>query len=381
MNRLTYCAFTGFLGLACACAAGADERILASPGFPPTQVDESGVIHEDWGGCELRLHAPDPAQVAACIYDESTAPTAVTVKSAGSVTLTEAAYRAPIWPGGVDVLLAHLANGGDGPVVARLEVTLPNNATVGEQMGVLGHRTILALPEGYEPVRQEQNPWGCTGGVVAMPGWAKPVGDCDPAFRNICAGMGGVPITYRFTVEPGAERAVALGFCESHWDVAGMRPLIVHVEGTKETVIDPIGAWGRHVPGCLTFAARDLNHDGRIEIVVAPHPEATDRNTILNAIWVFAAGTYLDAREIVAGTMKAAAEYYVDVGGEQDQLLYKSGPLTYDIALEPGAERELLFLLASPGCAAVPNPATMAWTPATLRKAAEDVWEGNQSVE
>jgi len=71
--------------------------------------------------------------------------------------------------------------------------------------------------------------------------------------------------------------------------------------------------------------------------------------------------------------MSAAAEYYVDVGGEKDQSLYEGGGLTYELTLAPGARQELMFLAACPG-GSVPNPDTMAWTAESLRQAADDVW-------
>jgi len=226
---------------------------------------------------------------------------------------------------------------------------------------------------GVEPVREEKE-WGHTGGSAALPGWARPNRECDPAFKNISAGMGGVPIVYRFAVPPGAERTVVLGLCESHWDAPGQRPLVLQVEGAPKTDIDPIGAWGQHVPACLSFSAKDADEDGRVEIVVAPHPDASDKNTILNAIWVFPPDVSVDTDKVLSGAMTAAAERYVDVGGENDQCLYKGGVLTYDLTIQPKGRLEMTFLLETPAGGGVPNPGTMAWTAATLRKAAEDVW-------
>ena len=364
--------------LASATAAG--DATLSSPGFPESKVDAQGVVHEPWGTFALHVRLPEGAKVTQHRFDERPVPTAITTVAAGPVTMTQTVYRAPIWPGGVDVVTAHVANTGGEPAKARLELLLPDKTAVGERMCVVGNRPAVALPAGVDAVRQESNPWGCTGGVAAMPGWARPAGDCDPAFGNISAGMGGVPIVYRFTVPPGAERAVALGFCESHWSVPGKRPLEVHVEGAKKTEVDPVKKWGQHVPGCLTFAARDVNQDGRLEVRIAPHPAASDKNTILNVIWIFSPDVHLDPGQLVAGNMTAAAEYYVDVGGKNDQLLYRGGALTYDLELDPGAERELVFLLASPGGGPVPNPDTTAWTPASLRKAAEDVWRDHETA-
>jgi len=230
---------------------------------------------------------------------------------------------------------------------------------------------VLALPKDPQPLRRERS-WGALGGDVSMPGWGRPDRDCDPAFRNIRAGMGGVPIIYRFAVPPGAKRTVVLGLCESHYSQAALRPQLLYVEGAPRAEIDPIATWGHNVPGCLTFDAVDANGDGRLQIVAAPHPRAPDRNPILNVIWVFLPDVYVDVNEVVRGKLSSVAEYYVDVGGEKDQSLYEGGSLTYDMTLPAGARRELMFLVAGPG-SSVPNPETMAWTAASLRQAAEDV--------
>ncbi|MBU0617467.1 MAG: hypothetical protein KKI02_07105 [Planctomycetes bacterium] len=355
------------------------ELLLNSPGFPPSKVDEQGVIHEDWGTVALCLRQPEGAKRISQRCDEETVPTAITAFSAGVVTLTQTAYRAPIWPSGMDVLTARLENTAAEAVEVSLDVTVPKEVSFGESTGMLGGRAVIGLPKGVEPVREEQ-PWGCTGGVVPMPGWAKPQGQCDSAFRNISAGMGGVPIVYRFAVPPGSKQTVVLGFCESHWPSAGIRPLEIYVEGASKSEIDPIAAWGRHVPGCLRFDAIDSDEDGRLQIVIAPHPKAGDKNTILNVIWVFPPDVYVDTDEVLRGKLNGAAQYYVDVGGENDQLLYKGGKLTYQLRLEPNEEQELTFFLASPGVRAVPNPETTAWTVETLRRAAEDVWAGHQAA-
>jgi hypothetical protein len=362
------------LFLTMAAFAGEESNVLlASPGFPPSTVADNGRIEEPWGFLMLVLTEPAGMSVAKQGFEEQPVPTAITTKQAGDIVLEETAYRAPIWPGGVDVLCAELRNTGDASAEASLELQIPDTVGLGERVGSAGGRPVLALPSGIDPIREERA-WGTTGGSSALPGWAKPNKECDPAFKNIRAGMGGVPITYMFHIEPGERRKVVLGFCESHWTMAGQRPLMVRVEGAPEQDIDPIAEWGQHGPGCLVFDAADENKDGRIEITVDPHSGAQDKNTILNVIWIFDAGFAINIDDIVAGKTSDAAEYYVDVGGERDQSLYKGGNLRYDLELQPGESRQLLFLLGSPGGAAVPDPANMAWNAASLRKAAEDVW-------
>ena len=98
-------------------------------------------------------------------------------------------------------------------------------------------------------------------------------------------------------------------------------------------------------------------------------------NTILNVAWVFPANVPIDLDRVVAGECSKEAECYVDVGGPNDQMLYKPGALSYTLTIEPKSEQTLLFLLESPGGSGVPDPAHTAWTLDSLREAAADVWK------
>lgn len=346
---------------------------LGSPGFPPSTVADDGSVVEPWGAVRLEVIEPEGAQVIDHRAESGPMPMAVTCLKAGPVTLTQSAYRSPIWPSGVDVLEAMLFNSAETPTRVQLEMAIPERMELGESIGSIDGRPSLALPASLQPVREERE-WGCVGGVSALPGWAKPKVECDPGFRNISAGMGGVPITYRFAVEPGAKRTLVLGFCESYHPSAGIRPVVAVVEGTDKRPIDPVDSWGQHVPGVLRFDATDADRDGRLQVTVAPHPEASDRNTILNVIWVFGPDLPLDQDDLIAGRLSGQAERYVDVGGENDQGLYKPGNLKYVFQLQPKEEREFFFLIASPDCRAVPDPSAGLWDTTSLRKAAADVW-------
>ena len=345
---------------------------LHSPGFPPSRVADDGSIVEPWGAVRLLLAGSDGGMTAPPA-EKPPMPMAATCCHAGPIVMSQAAYRAPIWPAGVDVLEAALTNNSDEPAKAELELMVPEAMQVGETTGSIEGRPSLTLPAGLQPIREERE-WGSTGGVSALPGWAKSNVPCDPAFRNIAAGMGGVPITYRFAVEPGSKRTVALGFCESHHPTAGLRPMVVQVEGAEDRTVDPIAAWGRHGPGVLQFEAADANADGRLQVTVAPHPQARDRNPILNVLWIFNPTASLDAKRLLAGEMNEQAQRYVDVGGENDQLLYKPGNLHYSLQLGPKERKEFFLLLRSPGCPYLPDLSQGLWDPATLRKAAADVW-------
>ena len=373
MRRLTQYLAIGVFALFGTTLALADVE-LRSPGFPPSKVADDGSLVEPWGAVRLEIMEPQGARVTDHRAEQAPMTMAVTCVEAGPVTMTQSAYRAPIWPSGVDVLEAVIANTGEAPAKVQLEVAVPEEMDFGEWIGGMKGQPSLALPAGLQPVREER-PWGCTGGVQALPGWARPNLECDPAFRNISAGMGGVPITYRFAVEPGAKRTVMLGFCESHHPSGGLRPVVALVEGTGKQSIDPVDAWGQHVPGVVRFDAADADRDGRLEVIVAPHPRASDRNTILNVLWIFDPDVPIDENKLIAGGLNDRAERYVDVGGENDQGLYKRGDLKYVLQLQPKERREFFFMVRSPGCRSVPAPTLGLWDKTSLRKAAADVWQ------
>ncbi len=354
--------------------AAADLTIV-SPGFTPSQVDPEGALIEPWGKVRLCLHEPAGAKPPVQRYTESAVPEVDTVTRAGDITLSQSAYRAPIFPSGVDLIIAGLQNHGKEAAQAGLTLEVPENMLVGRRLGTVDGRAVLALPKEVEPIRKERA-WGCTGGVTPLPGWASPSVPCDPAFKNIRAGMGGVPIVYAFAVPKGEKRTLALGFCESYHPKAGIRPLLVEVEGAEAQEIDPVAKWGQHVPGCVLFNGADADGDGKITASVRPGPKAQDVNPILNAVWVFPAGFGVDEAALIQGGLNAQAERFVDVGGEGDQLLYEPGSLRYSLTVEPNKKVVLLFLVAGPDTQAVPNPETMSWTAESLCQAALDVAKG-----
>ncbi len=351
-----------------ACLAGAD-LLVGSPEMSATTIDADGAVHEDWGVISVKLD-PMPADASTQQrYEPAFMPAVLSTTSAGPLTLKQCVYRAPIWPLGVDVLLLKVEAKQE--TTATLRVAVPETVSVGERLGVAGGRAVLYVLAGPK-LERKMKAWGCMGGAMSMPGWATPSVECDPAFKNIRAGMGGVPIEYRFAVPAGEKRTVVLGFCESFQPNGGIRPLRIEVEGAPEQDLDPIAAWGRHVPGCLRLDAADADKDGYIKVIVGPHPAASDRNPILNAAWVFKPDAPVDIEQVKLGKLNEAAEYFVEVGGVKDQDIYENGPVAYDLKLTPDQPVEMTFLLAVPG-GAVPSPPT-AWTEAKLFNAAVAVW-------
>jgi len=352
------------------------EVSFTSPGLPPTRMDDQGRLVEDWGAVAFKLTgaglpaAPPPAVQSVKL--DGIIPGAQARAQYGPVAVTVTAFRAPAWPAGLDVLNVRVSETAGQQTSAQLSLLLPETVHLGLKTVTLGGRAVVGLPTGIK-VSQAMREWGWADDALAMPGWATPAVECDPAFRNIRAGMGGVPILYRFKVEPKARLELVLGFCESYWAQAGQRPLVCRVEGAPPQELDPVARWGQHQPGALLFAARDENGDGLLDVAVLPKLGAPDQNPILNVIWLFPADTQPNLEQTIAGRLNGVALRYVDVGGSNDQSLYAGGQAEYVFNLPPGATEELTFLVACPG-ASVPLPDRAAWTPEKLRQSAAQVW-------
>ncbi len=352
------------------------EVSFTSPGLPPTRMDDQGRLSEDWGAIAVNvagdgLTATAPANVQSLKLD-GLIPAAQAQSRYGTIALTLTAFRAPVWPAGLDVLTVRLAEtaGRDTPV--QLSLALPETVRLGLKTVTIGGRAVLSLPDGTR-VSQAMRDWGWADDAVTLHGWAKPAVDCDPAFKNIRAGMDGVPILYHFKVDPKAKVKVVLGFCESHWSQAGQRPVICQVEGAPAQEVDPLARWGRHQPGAILFAASDANSDGTLDVSVLPKPGARDQNPILNAIWLFPADASPNLDQVIAGKLNTAASRYVAVGGSNDQSLYAGGRVEYALKLAANGTQELTFLVACPG-SSVPPPDQTTWSPEKLRQAAAAVW-------
>ena len=352
------------------------EVTFTSPGLPATHMDDQGRLVEDWGliavgvaGAGLPTTAPTTVQG---LKLDGLIPAAQAQSRYGTVAITLTAFRAPVWPGGLDVLTIRLAETAGQETPVRLSLTLPEAGQIGLKTVTLGGRAVVGLPTGTK-ASQIMREWGWADDAVALPGWAKPSVDCDPAFQNIRAGVGGVPILYHFKVAPKAKVKALLGFCESFWAQAGQRPLICQVEGAPTQEIDPLDRWGQHRPGAVLFEASDENGDGTLDVCVLPKPGAPDQNPILNAIWLFPANSTPILEQVIAGKLNSNALRYVAVGGSNDQSLYAGGRLEYALTLSANGSQELTFLVACAG-SSVPAPDNMAWTSEKLRQAAAAVW-------
>ncbi|MFA7003173.1 MAG: hypothetical protein WC429_03970 [Verrucomicrobiia bacterium] len=374
-QRVVEASVVAFVLLHASFAHAADGVAFTSPGFPPSQMNAAGQLVEDWGAVGVKLSGEgvtDAVPAVTAIKLDGVVPAAQAVSRCGTVALTLTAFRAPAYPAGVDVLSVRVEEKQGRAANVTVTLELPAKASAGLRTARLNGRAVLTLPPREESGEKARN-WGHCDEASSLPGWAKPAGPCDPAFRNIRAGMGGAPIIYRFAVRPKSKANVVLGFCESHWAEAGQRRLSCRVEGAPPQEVDPIAKWGRHKPGALLFDARDEDGDGRISVVIRGAADAKDKNPILNAIWVFPGGAPPDLKQVIAGKLNSAARRYVDVGGQNDQSLYPGGKLEYRLSLPARGSQELAFFAACQGGVA-PIPDASAWTAETLRRAAREVW-------
>ena len=163
----------------------------------------------------------------------------------------------------------------------------------------LGQRTVRPRPARAadavprnRPGARSQGEWGHCDEAVALPGWRR--SRRVPAIPPSGISAAGDGRSCRSSIgsrsRPRALSQVVLGLCESHWVQRNQRPLVCRVEGAPQQQVDPIAKLGpTQAPGVLLFKARDADGDGRLEIQVRSAPGASDRNAILNAIWIFPA--------------------------------------------------------------------------------------------
>lgn len=365
-----------WVGAGCVTTWAADSVEFTSPGFPPSRMEADGRLVEDWGSIKPVVEGEGlniSAGTVRAVHLEDTIPAAVWATEQGPVQVTAVAYRAPVFPAGMDILTVRLQEtaGQDRHLTVRLEVDPP--AKIGLSVAHVDKRAILALPLETQELLVSRD-WGYTVDTTPMPGWAKPEGECDPAFANIRAGMGGIPIGYRFRVAPRTQANIVLGFCESHWDRPEIRPVICLVEGSRPMIVDPIARWGRHKPGVILFTASDNDADGWITVTIRPVPGAQDKNPILNVIWVFPADRRPNLNRVIKGELNDQTLYYVDVGGGRDQPILPSHDLRFPVELSANGTKELTFYVACPGGSVV-TPERTAWTTQSLYRAAKEVWQ------
>jgi len=153
-------------------------------------------------------------------------------------------------------------------------------------------------------------------GLAGAVGWAAPIVEADPAFRNVAWGTIR-PLQYRVRVAQGAKKQVALGICEGGKQ-KGARLLELRVEGAAPRTIDPVEDDQKNLPYVFLFNGQDENNDGELAIAVHASPRSPDPNVYLNAFWIFSESTPVSAAAILRGALSSQAEVYFDCGREME---------------------------------------------------------------
>jgi hypothetical protein len=163
------------------------EVSFTSPGLPPTRMDDQGRLVEDWGTVAVNVAGADLASSASAkvqhIKLDDLIPATQADTSCGSISMTVTAFRAPVWPSGLDVLTVRLAETAGQETPVQLSLALPEQGRLGLKTVSLGGRTVLGLPAGTK-MSQSMRDWGWADDAVSLPGWARPAVDCASAFRN-----------------------------------------------------------------------------------------------------------------------------------------------------------------------------------------------------
>jgi hypothetical protein len=180
-----------------------------------------------------------------------------------------------------------------------------------------------------------------SGTDTVLPGWAAPSVPCDPAFADIAVGWH-EPIRYRIKAEGAARYSLVFGICEGYHTRSGQRVLALQIEGKTRRTVDVIAEKGRNLPVDYAFEAADENGDGWLDVAVAPAANSPDDNTILNVLWVFAAGRCPPVDEILAGRHNDAALVCVPCGSgtppppRDDVLILRlRSPCSLDVTTVP----------------------------------------------
>lgn len=143
------------------------------------------------------------------------------------------------------------------------------------------------LGETAAPVRLAQ-----MGTTYLMYGLSKPESPCSSAFSNgVMGGTPGKPIHFQAAVTPGAAVTVVYGLCERQYTKPGAHLLVLSAEGGETKTVDPVKDFGVNTAAIYKLNARDVNHDGKIDIFIVSPSQPDDnlhrRATVLNALWIF----------------------------------------------------------------------------------------------
>ncbi len=170
--------------------------------------------------------------------------------------------------------------------------------------------------------------------------WGKPNRKCDKRFRDILVGYNR-PLEFTYKVKGDETYRLAFAFIESWHDNPKRRPLEIHIEGETVRKLNLIGEFGRHTPVVLTFDAKDKNHNGLLEMGIFASPDAEDKNTILNALWIFEAAKAPTEQQILAGGIDDLTLAFYDASGHRQEPI----KLYFDKTISPRGEFNVLVTL------------------------------------
>jgi len=173
--------------------------------------------------------------------------------------------------------------------------------------------------------------------------WARPQIECDPRFRDILVGWSR-PLAFTYQAQVGKKYRVAFGLIEGYHAEPGVRPLQIRIEGQTVRTVDLVRAFGRNQPVILCFDAEDRNGNGLLEMAVHSPDGATDRNTILSALWIFDAAKTPAESAIREGKADGRALAVADI----NTLAHQSNTvklLFEEKTLAPGQEYRVLLTL------------------------------------
>ncbi len=197
--------------------------------------------------------------------------------------------------------------------------------------GLISGRSV-ATPLAHIGCGNAQNPQTVlerTDGADRIEGWAQPVQTHGTgAFTSIAVGMN-EPVKYRFHTTPGGRYSVVFGLCEGYHTTPGERVLDLQIEGKTRQTIDMVAAKGQNVPAVFAFDAEDENGDGWVDVAVCAAEASKDKNTILNALWVFERGKAPEGDGLILGGGGVKALAFVDCGDESEA----PGPTRHDMIL------------------------------------------------
>jgi len=206
----------------------------------------------------------------------------------------------------------------DGAQWTKQELTSPRVPIVrtSKRAGTIEmlEESFAVAPVVAAPAGKKEFPIERVGTTTVNQNWANPPAGTDPAFRNIAVGWI-APVEFRFKAAKDARYTVVFGLCEGHHAEAGKRVQELKVEGKARDVVDAVAARGKNQPMVRAFSAQDENGDGWIDLAVIPAEKSPDRNTFLNALWVFREGEAPAPDELIAGNSRAALAR-VECGGD-----------------------------------------------------------------